>query len=72
MVENDVVYSTEKGNWVNDKDLFDTYTPAQISALILKKPKRVWLHTCSLDHENALRNYISRGMKIFKKESVNI
>ena len=38
----------------------------------LKKPKRVWLHTCSLDHENALRNYISRGMKIFKKESVII
>ena len=33
---------------------------------------RVWVHTCSLDHKNALKNYISRGMKIFKKESVNI
>ena len=34
--------------------------------------KRVWLHTCSLDHKNALRNYISRGMKIFKSEIMNI
>ena len=35
-------------------------------------PKRVWVHTCSLDHENALKNYISRGMKIFKKETIII
>ena len=34
--------------------------------------ERVWVHTCSLDHKNALNNYISRGMKIFKKESVVI
>ena len=34
--------------------------------------KRVWLHTCSLDHKNALKNYISRGMRIFKKEIVMI
>ena len=33
---------------------------------------RVWLHTCSLDHKHALNNYISRGMKIFKSEIVNI
>ena len=32
--------------------------------------KRVWLHTCSLDHENALSNYVARGMKIFKTEIV--
>ena len=37
-----------------------------------EKPKRVWVHTCSLDHKNALSNYISRGMKIFKKETVSI
>ena len=36
------------------------------------KIDRVWLHTCSLDHKNALSNYISRGMKIFKTESVII
>ena len=34
--------------------------------------KRVWLHTCSLDHKNALNNYLSRGMKIFKSEIVKI
>ena len=36
----------------------------------LNKPKRVWVHTCSLDHHNALKNYIARGMKIFKTEIV--
>ena len=38
----------------------------------LIKPSRVWVHTCSLDHKNALKNYISRGMKILKKETVEI
>ena len=33
---------------------------------------RVWVHTCSLDHKNALSNYVSRGMKIFKTEILNI
>ena len=33
---------------------------------------RVWLHTCSLDHRNALKNYLDRGMKIFKKEEIKI
>ena len=32
--------------------------------------KRVWVHTCSLDHKNALKNYLSRGMQIFKSEVV--
>jgi GNAT superfamily N-acetyltransferase len=34
--------------------------------------KRVWVHTCSLDHKNALNNYIARGMKIFKTEIIKI
>ena len=34
--------------------------------------KRVWAHTCSLDHKNALKNYLSRGMKIYNTETVNI
>ena len=34
--------------------------------------KRVWVHTCSLDHINALKNYLSRGMKIYNKETLNI
>ena len=33
---------------------------------------RVWLHTCSLDHKHALNNYMSRGMKVFKTETVKI
>ena len=33
---------------------------------------RVIVHTCSLDHKNALNNYISRGMKIFKIEIIRI
>ena len=33
---------------------------------------RVWVHTCSLDHKYALNNYIARGMKIFKTETVII
>jgi ribosomal protein S18 acetylase RimI-like enzyme len=36
------------------------------------KIDRVWLHTCSLDHKNALKNYIARGMKIFKEEVLTI
>ena len=36
------------------------------------KIDRVWVHTCTLDHKNALNNYITRGMKIFKTEIVNI
>ncbi len=34
--------------------------------------KRVWVHTCSLDHKNAIKNYLSRGMKIFKSEKIII
>ena len=37
-----------------------------------KQIKRVWLHTCTLDHPNALKNYIARGMTVFKKENINI
>ena len=43
-----------------------------IKNAFLSKPKRVWVHTCSLDHKNALNNYIARGMKIFKKETISI
>ncbi|MDA7552431.1 GNAT family N-acetyltransferase [Candidatus Pelagibacter sp.] len=32
--------------------------------------KRLWVHTCSLDHKNALKNYLARGMKIFKSETL--
>jgi len=32
--------------------------------------ERFWVHTCSLDHKNALKNYLARGMKIFKSETL--
>ena len=41
-------------------------------SLYKKTVERVWLHTCSLDHKNALNNYLARGMKIFKTEIINI
>ena len=31
---------------------------------------RMWVHTSSLDHNNALKNYLARGMKIFKTETL--
>ena len=37
-----------------------------------KDINRVWLHTCTLDHPNALKNYIARGMTVFRKENINI
>ena len=36
------------------------------------KVKRVWVHTCSLDHKNALKNYLSRGMKIYNTETISL
>jgi GNAT superfamily N-acetyltransferase len=36
------------------------------------QPQRVWLHTCSLDHPNALHNYCSAGLEPYRKETVYI
>jgi hypothetical protein len=47
---------------------FLLYSALKVS--FLKNPKRVWVHTCSLDHKNALKNYLSRGMKVFKEETL--
>ena len=35
-----------------------------------KKMERIWVHTCSLDHKNAILNYQARGMKIFRTEEL--
>ena len=57
--------------------LLEGYTEKNLGCYILTeaikksfsyKVKRVWVHTCSLDHKNALKNYLSRGMKIFKSK----
>ena len=59
--------------------LLEEYQNRKLGSYLLSKAiknsfsnqiKRVWVHTCSLDHKNALNNYIARGMKIFKTETV--
>ena len=32
-------------------------------------PQRVWVHTCTLDHKYALKNYLARGLSIYQKTS---
>ena len=43
-----------------------------IKFAFIKGAKRLWVHTCSNDHKNALNNYLSRGMKVFKSETLII
>jgi len=35
-----------------------------------EKINKVWVHTCTLDHPNALKNYLARGMTIFRTEKI--
>ena len=56
----------------HNKKLGSYLLSSAIKNSFLEKPQRVWAHTCSLDHKNALNNYVSRGMKIFKKETILI
>ncbi len=39
------------------------------SAFAWEGCQRVWLHTCSLDHPSALRNYQARGFQLYKTET---
>ena len=55
-----------------DQNLGSYLLSSAIKNSFLINPKRVWAHTCSLDHKNALKNYIARGMRIFKKETILI
>ena len=55
-----------------NKNLGSFLLSEAIKKSFLNNINRVWLHTCSLDHRNALNNYISRGMKVFKSETVVI
>ena len=61
--------------------IFEEYIGKQLGGYLLSEAikisfnigsKRIWVHTCSLDHKNALQNYLSRGMKIFKSEILNL
>ena len=42
-----------------------------MASALRKNPSRMWVHTCSLDHERALLNYKSKGFKIFKEEEID-
>ena len=53
-----------------NKKLGSYILSAAIKNSFSNKPNRVWVHNCSLDHKNALNNYISRCIKIFQKETI--
>jgi ribosomal protein S18 acetylase RimI-like enzyme len=36
------------------------------------QPRRVWLHTCTLDHPHALANYLARGFVPYKAETYEV
>ena len=55
-----------------DKKLGGYMLTEAIKTSFSYKVKRVWVHTCSLDHKNALKNYLSRGMKIYNAEKIGI
>ena len=55
-----------------NKKLGSHLLSSAIKNSFLNNNQRVWVHTCSLDHKNALKNYITRGMKLFKTEIINI
>ena len=82
------VYVDMEGNFIENKEieiayfgLLEEFQNKKLGSYLLSEAikisfsrnvNRVWLHTCSLDHRNALNNYISRGMQIFKTETVVI
>lgn len=35
-------------------------------------PKRVWLHTCTLDHPRAVANYQARGFRLYKEDATEM
>ena len=55
-----------------DKKLGSYLLSQSIRKSFVDNISRVWVHTCSLDHKNALNNYIARGMKVFKTETIRV
>ena len=55
-----------------NKKLGSFLLDSALKKAFLKKPKRIWVHTCTLDHKNALKNYLARGMRVFKEETLFI
>ena len=78
----ELIYHSEKGETeIAYFGILEEYQNKKLGSYLLteaikksfeKNVNRVWVHTCSLDHKNALNNYISRGMRVYKTESVSI
>ena len=47
-------------------------TEALKKSFYIRNVERVWCHTCSYDHKHGIKNYLSRGMSIFKTEIINL
>ena len=41
-----------------------------IESVWRREPRRLWLHTCTLDHPAALPNYIKAGFCVYKEETI--
>tara|TARA_B100001057_G_scaffold215307_1_gene215543 strand:- start:98 stop:601 length:504 start_codon:yes stop_codon:yes gene_type:complete len=76
-----IFHEKKKGTEIAYLGLLKEYQNKKLGSFLLtsaiknsfsKNTNRVWVHTCSLDHKNALSNYISRGMRIYKTESISI
>ncbi len=39
------------------------------SAWTFQDTKRIWVHTCTLDHKSALDNYLARGFQLYREET---
>ena len=74
------IYSQNKECEIAYFGILEEYIGKKIGSYLLSEAikksfetgtKRIWVHTCSLDHKHALDNYLSRGMKVFKSESIS-
>jgi len=50
-----------------DKGLGGGLLSAAVEKAWEMETKRVWVHTCSLDHPYALNNYQARGFQIYRE-----
>ena len=49
------------------KGLGGGFLPAAVEKAWEMGAARVWVHTCSFDHPNALKNYQARGFQIYRE-----
>ena len=76
-----ILHSEKKESEIAYFGLLEEYQNKKLGSYLLSQAikksfvsnaNRVWVHTCSLDHKNALNNYIARGMKVFKTEIIKV